>query len=153
MILVSACLAGLCCRYDGKDNGVKWVKHLVASGRALPFCAEQMGGLGTPREPSEIRPDVSGRLRVFSRDGRELTEAFFRGAREGLKLARLAGVRVAVLKERSPSCGVHRVYSGAFEGVLVPGEGVMASLFREAGIVLFSEEQEEMFHIRERCSL
>lgn len=145
MILVSACLAGLCCRYDGRDNEVAWVRELVASGQALPFCPEQLGGLATPREPSEIRREDFGACKIFSRDGRDLTDAFLAGAREGLKLAELVGARTAILKERSPSCGVRRVYSGRFEGVLVPGEGVTSSLFRARGIMVFSEEEQEAF--------
>lgn len=145
MILVSACLAGLCCRYDGRDNGVAWVRGLVAEGQALPFCPEQLGGLATPREPSEIRRDESGDLNVFSRDGRDLTDAFLRGAREGLKLAELVGAQAAILKERSPSCGVRRIYSGLFDGVLIPGEGLTTALFRSSGITVFSEDEERAF--------
>lgn len=146
MILVSACLAGLCCRYDGRDNSVEWVRELVAQGKALPVCPEQLGGLTTPREPSEISRDTSeGTSRVVSRDGEDLTEAFLRGAGEGMKLVELVGVHCAVLKERSPSCGVHKVYSGSFDGVLVPGEGMMAGLLRKAGVAVFSEEEEEAY--------
>lgn len=146
MILVSACLAGLCCRYDGRDNGVEWVRDLVTKGQALPFCPEQMGGLATPREPSEICRKLFGdERRVVSRNGQDLTEAFLRGAREGMKLVEQAGVSCAVLKERSPSCGVRKVYNGSFNGVLVPGEGITAELFRWAGLAVFSEEEEELF--------
>lgn len=146
MILVSACLAGLCCRYDGSDNGVKWVSDLVAEGKAIPFCPEQMGGLKTPRPPSEISRDSSADSpRVISMDGEDLTGAFRQGACEGMKLAELVGARCAVLKERSPSCGVRTIYDGSFKGVLIPGEGMAAGLLRQAGVAVFSEEEEELY--------
>ncbi len=146
MILVSACLAGLSCRYDGTACAVEWVCDLVASGRALPFCPEQLGGMATPREPAELRLlPRSTELAVFSRSGSDLTSAYRRGAEEGLKLARLAGASVAILKEKSPSCGVRRVYSGLFDGELRPGEGLTARLFREASMTLFSDEEEALW--------
>lgn len=148
MIIVSACLAGCCCRYDGRDNGVKWVRDLVAEGKAFPFCPEQMGGLVTPREPSEIQKDgPDGNLRVVSRDGKDLTGAFLLGAEEGMKLVELAGVRCAVLKERSPSCGVHKVYSGFFDGTLIPGEGIMTKSLRQFGVAVFSEDEEALYKV------
>jgi uncharacterized protein YbbK (DUF523 family) len=121
------------------------VKALVAAGKAIPFCPEQLGGLATPREPSEIRSDDSGCRKVFSRDGRDLTAAFLKGAREGLKLAELTGAAAAVLKERSPSCGLRRVYGGRFDGELISGEGMTTWLFKSRGIPVFSEEEEEAF--------
>lgn len=145
MILVSACLAGLACRYDGRDNAVAWIRELVAAGQALPFCPEQLGGLGTPREPAEQRPGHGREPKVHSLSGQDLTGAFLRGARESLKLARLIGADAAILKERSPSCGVHAVYNGRFEGILVPGEGLTARLFREAGISLYCEDDETLW--------
>ncbi len=146
LILVSACLAGLACRYDGSGGGVPWVRNLVAKGKALPFCPEQLGGLPTPREAAEQRACPGEDLpRIFSRSGEDLTEAYRRGAAEGLRLARLVKTPAAVLKERSPSCGVRCIYNGRFDGTLLAGEGMTARLFREAGITLFSEEEEALW--------
>ena len=133
--VVSACLAGEPCRYDGGCSPCAAVVELVRSGEALPVCPEVLGGLPTPRVPSERRGE-----RVVAKDGTEVTRAFVRGAEEALRLAREQGCTVAVLKARSPSCGSGEIYDGTFTGVRVPGEGVFARLAREAGLRVESEE-------------
>ncbi|WP_328592838.1 DUF523 domain-containing protein [Oceanidesulfovibrio marinus] len=128
-IAVSACLAGMPTRYDGTDRAHPLVARLIAAGKALPLCPEQIGGLPTPRKPYEIRNGV-----VIAQDGDDVTEAFQRGARSAVKLCLQAKVRAAVLQPRSPSCGCDMVYDGSFGGVLVPGHGVFAGMLLDAGI-------------------
>ena len=116
MILVSACLLGCACRYDGQSKPNPLVQELARRGLAVPVCPEQLGGLPTPRKPSERRGD-----RVVMSDGRDVTAEYRRGAEETLRLARLYGCTAAVLKERSPSCGCGRIYDGTFTGTLTDG--------------------------------
>lgn len=132
--IVSACLAGVFCRYNGEVQEFEPVMELVRQGRAIPFCPEVHGGLTTPRPPCEI---LDGR--VVDTEGRDLTAEFERGAEEGLRLARLAGCDGAVLKAFSPSCGSGTIHNGTFAGVRVPGSGVFAALLEEHGIAVSSE--------------
>ena len=134
-IIVSACLAGLCCRYDGETKPCEAVVKLVREGRAVPVCPEQLGGLPTPRMPAEKSGD-----RVVRQDGVDVTAEFVRGAEESLKLAKLIGARAAILKSRSPSCGCGVIYDGSFSGKPVPGDGVTAALFKANGIQIITEE-------------
>ncbi len=136
MIIVSACLANVRCRYDGGTKTCDEVVRLVAEGKAIPVCPEQLGGLPTPRVPAEIRGD-----QVITRDGVEVTDAFRRGAQEALKLAKLVGATSAILKARSPSCGTGQVYDGGFAGKLVAGNGVFADLCKSHGIDVRTEEE------------
>jgi uncharacterized protein YbbK (DUF523 family) len=129
MVAVSACLAGVGCRYDGGACPHPEVLALLEQGRALPVCPEQLGGLPTPRECIERRGES-----VLARSGVDVTEAVHRGAREALRLVRLAGCRRALLKTRSPACGVGDIHDGTFSGVLVPGLGVFAEMCRQAGL-------------------
>lgn len=133
--VVSACLAGEPCRYDGGSSPCEAVRELVRQGRAIPVCPETLGGLPTPRTPSEIREG-----RVIMRDGQDVTEAFARGAREALHRALAAGCDAAILKARSPSCGAGTIYDGTFTGKRIPGEGVFARMAREAGLPIETEE-------------
>lgn len=138
-VLVSACLAGVRCRYDGEACADPEVVRLVREGRALPVCPEQLGGLSTPRSAAEVRggdgQDVlAGRARVVTREGQDVTDAFLRGARETLRLARLAGSQRAILKARSPSCGLGQIRDGSFQGGLRQGDGVAAALLKREGI-------------------
>ena len=141
-LLVSACLCGISCRYDGKSLGLRPFVRLAQSGLALPACPELLGGLGVPREPCEILGQ-----RVLSRCGQDLTEAFRQGALKTLALAREHGIRTAVLKEKSHSCGSTRIYDGAFSGSCVPGRGIAADMLIKAGVVVYNEENcpEEFF--------
>ena len=134
MILVSACLLGCACRYDGKSKPHPLAVELARRGLAVPVCPEQLGGLPTPREPSERRADA-----VVTKSGADVTAQFRRGAEQALHLARLYGCKAAVLKERSPSCGSGEVYDGTFSGRLTPGDGVTAALLKANGIAVYGE--------------
>ena len=134
--VVSACLAGVRCRYDGSDNLNYEVAELVASGKALPVCPEQLGGLSTPRPPAEIeggdgKSVLKGEARVLAENRDDVTRAYIMGAREALKLAQLVGARKAITKEQSPSCGCRYIYRG---NEVIPGKGVMVALFEKEGI-------------------
>ena len=135
-VLVSACLLGKSCRYDGRHNQDDALeRELRARGeRAIPFCPEEHGGLGTPRPPAWIESGtagdvVDGRARVVTEDGRDVTQEFLAGARGALAKAREAGARRAYLKERSPSCGVAKTH---VEGRLVDGPGITTQLLKNA---------------------
>ena len=137
-VLVSACLLGAEVRHHG---GAATVDHPVLrrwreEQRVVGVCPEMAGGLPAPRPPSEIRA-----LRVVTRDGREVTSEFETGARMAVQVARELGIRVAVLKSRSPSCGTGQVYDGSFSGRLVEGDGVTAAALRRAGVAVFDETQ------------
>ncbi len=137
-ILVSACLLGVSCKYDGGHNRNEQVAALKDRFHLIPVCPEQLGGLPTPRIPSEIR----GRC-VFARDGADVTENFARGAQEALHLAQMFGCRCAVLKARSPSCGSGLIYDGTFSGTKTAGDGVTAALLKKQGIRVYSEDETE----------
>jgi len=144
--IVSACLAGINCRYDGENKLLRKVQRLVRQGEAIPVCPEQLGGLPTPRLPMEIRDGsgkdvLDGRTGVFTKEGEDVTSQCIKGAHEALKLAKLVGARVAILKARSPSCGCGQVYDGTFTNNLRKGEGVTASLLRREGIEIITEEE------------
>lgn len=134
-IIVSACLAGIFCRYNGETVPFEPVVDLVRQGRAIPFCPEAYGGLPTPRPPCEILGD-----RIINKEGVDQTEEFLRGAEEGLGLARLVGCEQAILKANSPSCGFGIIYDGTFSGTRIPGNGVFADLLHRNGIRVLSEE-------------
>ena len=132
-ILVSACLLGVSCRYDGKDNGIRQLEWIAREAELIPFCPEVYGG-----EPSERSGDG-----VVSRSGRDVSSQFTKGAGEAVRLAGLLGCKAAILKERSPSCGTHQIYDGTFSGVRIPGYGVTAEWLRRAGLQLFCEDELE----------
>ena len=137
-LLVSACLMGVGCRYDGKSNQLPQLKELLARHDCVPACAEVFGGLPTPRVPAEIVGD-----RVVNREGREVTQEFTRGAREVARLAQVTGCTAALLKERSPSCGCGQVYDGTFSKTLVEGDGLTAKALKELGLTVYGESQIE----------
>ena len=139
-VLVSACLMGLSCRYDGQSKGHPLAGELVARHTAIPVCPEIFGGLSTPRPPSERR--CGG---VFTREGTDVTAAYDRGAQEVLRLARLYGCTVAILKERSPACGSGKIYDGTFTKTLADGYGVAAELLEKNGVRVLGESQLEAF--------
>lgn len=141
-VLVSACLLGVNCRYNGVPVEDVAVTELLKREdiTLIPVCPEQLGGLSTPRKPSERKGDL-----VVSSEGEDRTGAFTRGAEETLRIAKLYGCEVAILKERSPSCGSNRVYDGSFTGTVVPGEGVTAELLRRNGVTVFGESELEKF--------
>ncbi|MBP1743678.1 MAG: hypothetical protein H6Q58_656 [Firmicutes bacterium] len=143
MILVSACLCGTNCKYNGGNNLNREVLGLLAEGKAIPVCPEQLGGLATPRSAMEISggtgADVlDGRARVVSSSGTDTTENFIRGAREVLSIAKAAGAKEVILKAKSPSCGCGLIYDGTFSGRLIEGNGVTAELLIRNGIVVIT---------------
>lgn len=131
-LLVSACLLGENCKYNGGNNYSPAVAALRGRFELIPVCPEQLGGLPTPRVSAERVGD-----RVLARDGTDVTEAYRLGAEAALEIALTHGVRRAALQERSPSCGCGTVYDGTFSGTLVPGEGVTAQLLRAHGIEVY----------------
>lgn len=133
-ILVSACLLGEPCRYDAKGQPCDAVIALADTHELVPVCPEVLGGLPTPRVPSEIQPDG----RVVDAAGTDRTAAFEAGASEALRIAQEHGCTRAILKQNSPSCGTQLVYDGTFSGTLVPGRGKTAALLSEAGIDVLS---------------
>ena len=135
-ILVSKCLAGFNCRYDGGNNLVPEIRQLVEDGLAVTACPEQLGGLPTPRIPSER---IGGR--VVNREGADVTDEFKAGAEAALRIALENGCRAAILKSRSPSCGKGCIYNGQFTGELVPGNGVTTDLLLHHGIEVLTEEE------------
>lgn len=137
-ILVSACLLGISCRYDGKSKEYNQVLELLKRDDIvlIPVCPEQLGGLPTPRHPSEIQGD-----RVINDIGQDVTYEYQRGAQEALKLCKMYGCDVAILKEKSPSCGCGLIYDGTFSRKMVEGNGVTAALLSTNGVKVIGESQ------------
>ena len=133
-ILVSACLLGEACRYDGGSKPHPLAEELARRHTLIPVCPEVLGGLPTPRPPAEQRDG-----RVVNREGADVTEQYRRGAEAALEAARQHGCTVALLKERSPSCGSGQIYDGTFTGTLTAGWGTAARLLRQAGMTVLGE--------------
>lgn len=147
-ILVSSCLIGINCKYNGENNLSKEVINLTKKHILIPVCPEQLGGLSTPRAPSEIKNGdgmavLKGHARVFSEDGHDLSIYFIKGAKETLKIARLLNIDIAIMKERSPSCGVNEIYDGSFSHTKIKGCGVTVALLKKEGFTVFSEKEIE----------
>lgn len=136
-LLISACLLGIACRYDGNSKTPPdSIEELSARYELIPICPEIYGGLPTPRTPSERIGD-----KVLMKDGTDVTDNYHRGAESTLAIAKVLGAKKALLKERSPSCGTGSIYDGNFSGRTVPGMGVCAELLSSHGILLFSEDE------------
>ena len=137
-LLISACLIGSDVKYDGGNNRLPSdiLNKLKEKYELVSFCPEVGGGLSIPRNPSEQRGS-----KVFMDDGREVTNEFLSGARKALTICQNQGIRTALLKERSPSCGVHQIYDGNFNHNKIDGQGVAAELLIKNGIKCFSEEE------------
>ena len=135
-LLISSCLLGVSCRYDGKSVPNDAAKNLSTKFELVPFCPEIYGGLSTPRTPSERVGE-----RVMSKTGTDVTDNYNKGAGEGLMLCRQLGIEIALLKEKSPACGSRGIYDGTFTGTLVDGEGVLAELLRKNGVKVYGESQ------------
>ncbi|MGH4140142.1 DUF523 domain-containing protein [Clostridium sp.] len=145
MIIVSACLCGINCKYNGGNNLDARVLKLLKGGKAIPVCPEQLGGQQTPRAPHEIvngnGADVlMGKARTLGPKDDDVTSEFIKGAYETLKIAEAVGASIAILKSRSPSCGVSQIYDGTFSGTKRPGNGVTAELLLTKGIKVFTED-------------
>ena len=135
-ILVSACLLGVRCRYDGASKMYPEIEMLKSQHTLIPVCPEQLGGLPTPRPPAERQGE-----QVMTASGTDVTEQYRRGAEETLRLCRLFGCEAAVLKERSPSCGRGRIYDGTHTRTLTAGDGITAELLMKHGITVYGESR------------
>ena len=135
-ILVSACLLGVCCRYDGQAKPHEGALSLLGRHTLIPVCPEIYGGLATPRPAAER----VGK-RVLTAQGGDVTAQYRRGAEETLRLGRLYGCEAALLRERSPSCGSGVIHNGRFDGGLTPGDGVTAALLRANGLAVYGESE------------
>ncbi len=137
-ILISACLLGVRCRYDGESRPLprEILERLEKAGPLVPVCPEQLGGLPTPRPPAERSGE-----KILCADGRDVTEPYRRGAQEALRIAGLCRCGTAVLKARSPSCGKGTVYDGTHTRTLTGGNGVAAELLLKNGIRVLTEEE------------
>lgn len=135
-ILVSACLLGVNCRYNGTGGELDRLSELMALAELIPVCPEILGGLPTPRPPAERRGDL-----VITCEGGDVTEAYARGARESLHLAQMFGARLALMKERSPSCGAGEIYDGSFTHARIPGDGTASALLKAHGIEVYGESR------------
>ena len=145
MIVVSACLGGIACRYDGNDNLVSKIQELLQKEETVLVCPEVLGGLPTPRPSAEIiggnGDDVlDGKAKVIDQDGNDVTEAFVQGAYKALEEIKDLNPEYIILKERSPSCGSSTIYTGEFNGNKQDGYGVTTALFRRYGFTVISEE-------------
>lgn len=138
-ILISACLLGENCKYNGANNRHEGIIALLAGHEVVAVCPEELGGLGTPREPMERRGE-----RVVTRAGEDKSAPMNAGAEAALRIALEAGVQGAILKSKSPSCGVRQIYDGSFSGRLVAGQGVFAQRLIEAGIGWVVDSEEEI---------
>jgi len=136
-VIVSACLLGLSCRYDGTAPEISvGIRKLAETEHIIPVCPEQLGGLPTPRPRAERKGE-----KILTEYGEDVNSNFFRGAEEVLKLLELFPVDLAVLKERSPSCGKNFIYDGSFSGKIVEGQGVLSELLSARGINVISESE------------
>lgn len=135
-ILVSACLLGVNCRYNGTGELNKDLESRMGKYNFIPVCPEQLGGMTTPRRPSERIGDS-----FISVTGEDVTNNFMHGANETLKIARLYECSLAILKERSPSCGYGKIYDGTFSGKLTSGNGITAELLATSGIKVIGESK------------
>lgn len=134
-ILCSACLLGVDCKYNGGSNANQEITDFAKKAILIPVCPEQLAGLPTPR-PRSCRKGGT----VVDEFGKDVTEAFTKGAQETLKIARLLGIREAILKQKSPSCGCGQIYAD-FDGKIIAGDGVTAELLKKNGIKVISEEE------------
>lgn len=139
-IMISACLMGVNCRYDGRSKPLSGdlISRLMEKHILIPVCPEQLGGLPTPRADTQRIGDE-----VLGKDGESFTKEYYAGAEEALRLAKRLGADAAVLADRSPSCGSRWIHDGTFSGVVISGEGIAAQLFRENGIKVFDEAEAE----------
>ena len=139
-LLISACLLGTNCKYNGGNNALppERLAALEERFRLVPVCPERDGGLPTPRLPSERKGE-----RVVNTAGEDVTEAFRLGAALALETAEREGCRLALMKERSPSCGSGRIYDGSFTATVIPGDGVTAEMLKKSGITVYSETEFE----------
>ena len=135
-ILVSACLLGINCKYNGKNNKNEKVLDYVKDKYVIPVCPEVFGGLSTPRIPSEINNN-----KIINKEGIDVTKYFVDGAKKTLKKAKTLNIKKAMLKQKSPSCGCGKIYDGTFSDNIIDGDGVTTKLLKENGIKVITEEE------------
>ena len=135
-ILISACLVGDNVKYDGGNNKNPLIEKLLEKYELVPFCPEVEGGLPIPRHPCEQKGEE-----VVNDLGENVTDEFYKGADLAYNICMFLKIKIAILKERSPSCGVHSVYDGTFSHTVVPGSGVTAALLKRKGITVYSEDE------------
>ena len=146
MIICSACLAGMPCKYNGKNNNTDpRVVLLIDQQKAVPVCPEMLGGLSVPRIPCEIRNG-----HVVNQAGEDMTNAFIEGAKKALAITNAIGAKQAILMPRSPSCGINQVYDGSFQKKLVNGDGFFVQLLKAQGIAV--DTPDSFFERIENCS-
>ena len=143
MYLVSACLAEINCRYNGSNSMNKVIQELVREGKAIPICPEIIAGLPTPRACCETIIVENGNKKIVSKDGQDFTKEFTEGAHKTLEIAKIIGIKKAILQSRSPSCGYGRIYDGTFSGKLKEGNGLTAELLTKNGIEVYTENDLE----------
>lgn len=154
MIIISACLIGMNCRYDGGNCIDETILSLISKSKYMPLCPEQLGGLSTPRLPSYIvtgcgEDVLSGKSKVHNSSGEDVTVQFIRGARATVKIARRLKIDTAIMKEYSPSCGVSHIRR---DGVEIEGMGVTSSLLSSEGIRIISSEKLDGANVRNYCN-
>lgn len=140
MVLVSGCLVGINCKYNGGNNYDERIFNLVKEGRAIPVCPEQLGGLKTPRNPAEIQ-EKDGQRNVVTCKAEDVTIEYKKGAEEVLKIAKMLNVKEAILQPRSPSCGKGLIYDGTFSKSKVEGNGITADLLIKNGINVYMPDE------------
>lgn len=148
MIIISGCLCGVNCKYDGDNNLDGKCLELLKTGQAILVCPEQLGGLSTPRVPAEITSVDKENIKnedfsIKTKDNRDVTKEFLKGAYETLRIAKEVGATKAILKESSPSCGTNFIYDGTFSGKKIKGMGLTARLLKENGIDVISDKDLE----------
>ena len=147
LFLVSACLAGINCRYNGNNTKIEEIEKLVKDGKAIAICPELFAGLNIPRDSCEIVITEYGTKKVISKDSKDFTEAYKDGAKKTLDILKIIGINTAILKAKSPSCGYGQVYNGKFSKTLIKGNGITAELLLDNGIRVFTEENfKEILH-------
>ena len=142
-VIVSACLLGVRCRYDGGDSRNETAMKQKETSELIPVCPEEAGGLPTPRPPAEIvggdgEDVLNGKAKVMTVAGRDVTDAYLKGAHHALQVAQAHGATQVILKVRSPSCGCGDIYDGTFSGTLTSGDGVTTALLKRHGITVTS---------------
>lgn len=145
MLIISACLCGIDCKYNGKNNRTPVFEELLRSGQIIPVCPEQLGGLETPRAAAEIiggggQEVLEGQARVMTRHGVEVSAAYIRAAYQTLKIAQAVSPELVIFKSRSPSCGVGAIYDGNFSSRLKEGDGVTTALLKKHGFKVVDDE-------------
>ena len=147
MYLVSSCLAGINCRYNGGNSEHKFIVELVKQGKAIAVCPEQLVGLPTPRPSCEIVIYKNGNKKVISKDGQDFTKEFIEGAEKTLAIAKVIGIKKAILQSKSPSCGYGFIYDGTFSSKLIEGNGLTTELLIENDIKVYTENNLDMLGV------